>query len=179
MIVDLSFPKGRSVNDNIPSDLCSLSYPSLDDAVSFILELGQFTQMVKLDLKCVYLILPIHRCDYQDLGVVGRAKCLLTSVSRLAFLQPKIFTAVADALAWVLHLAGIAHLIHYLHNFLLIVSLLSDQGSQALHTALEMLADLGVPVSQPKLKGPSTTVTLMGNFLDSARLELRLPQNKV
>ena len=37
MIVDLSFPFGRSVNDGISSTLASVSYSSVDDAVQRIL----------------------------------------------------------------------------------------------------------------------------------------------
>ena len=33
LIVDLSFPKGCSINDDIPKHLCSLKYISIDDAV--------------------------------------------------------------------------------------------------------------------------------------------------
>ena len=59
-IVDLSYPRGESVNDCIPSSLCSLNYLSVNDAVDNILELGRFTQVVKLDLKSAYCILPIN-----------------------------------------------------------------------------------------------------------------------
>ena len=41
LIVDLSSPKGHSVNDGIPPELCSLSYASVDQAVEKILKLGQ------------------------------------------------------------------------------------------------------------------------------------------
>ena len=53
LIMDLSHPKGSSVNDGIESELCSLSYASVDDAVSMILQEGQGTLLAKLDLKCV------------------------------------------------------------------------------------------------------------------------------
>ena len=43
----------------ISPDLCSLSYPSVDDAVHYVLALGRSTQMVKLDLKNAYRILPV------------------------------------------------------------------------------------------------------------------------
>ena len=36
LIVDLSHLKGSSVNDGIKSELCSLLYPSVDDAVSIL-----------------------------------------------------------------------------------------------------------------------------------------------
>ena len=41
IIVDLSFPFGRSVNDGISSTLASVSYSSMDDAVQRILHLGK------------------------------------------------------------------------------------------------------------------------------------------
>ena len=37
MIVDLSHPKGNSVNDGIGAELCSLRYASVDDAIQTIL----------------------------------------------------------------------------------------------------------------------------------------------
>lgn len=43
LIVDLSAPQGHSTNSGISSDLCSLSYASLDEAVEVILQLGQGT----------------------------------------------------------------------------------------------------------------------------------------
>ena len=69
MIVDLSLPAGGSVNDMISADLCSLCYPSVDDAVKFILALGRHTHLVKTDLKNAYRILPIRPEDRQYLGI--------------------------------------------------------------------------------------------------------------
>ena len=180
MIVDLSYPRGQSVNDCIPSNLCSLSYPSVDDAVDYVMELGRFTQMVKLDLKSAYRILPIHPCDRSVLGVSWEGQVYLDHCLPFGLCSaPKIFTAFADVLAWILHQAGVRHIIHYLDDFLLFGSPLSDEGSWALTTALGTLAELRIPVSLPKLEGPSTTVTFLGIVLDSARLELSLPPDKV
>ena len=41
LIVDLSHPKGSSVNDGIDPSLCSLSYTSVDEAANRILQLGR------------------------------------------------------------------------------------------------------------------------------------------
>ena len=46
-----SGPRGHSVNDGIPKDLCSLSYITIDDAVNHILELGCGTHLAKIDIK--------------------------------------------------------------------------------------------------------------------------------
>ena len=60
LIVDLSSPHGSSVNDGIDEILCSLSYVSVDKVASKILELGAGSEMVKLDTKSAYRIVPVH-----------------------------------------------------------------------------------------------------------------------
>lgn len=59
---------------------------------------------------------------------------------------PKIFSAVADIIAWALHCSGIQHQIHYLDDFLFIGALNTDEGRNALAIARRVLEYLGVPV---------------------------------
>ena len=63
MIVDLSSPIGFSVNDGITEDLCS----RIRGQCSSIHH--QSTQLVKLDLKDAYRIIPVHPHDYPLLGI--------------------------------------------------------------------------------------------------------------
>ena len=51
LILDLSFPKGKSVNDGIPKDLCSLHYITVDDAICQIIALGRGALLAKADIK--------------------------------------------------------------------------------------------------------------------------------
>ena len=69
MIVDLSYPDGRSVNDEIAPPLCSLRYASVDDAHRFITRLGRNTLLLKIDLKSAYRIVPVHAQDRHLLGI--------------------------------------------------------------------------------------------------------------
>ena len=69
LIMDLSCPATRSVNDGIPSNLCSLKYASVDDAVAKVQALGRGTMLVKMDLQDAYRIVPVHPQDYHLLGV--------------------------------------------------------------------------------------------------------------
>ena len=64
MIVDLSAPNGASVNDGIGADVSSLTYALVDNAVSIIQHLGQGTQLVKMDFKDAYRIIPVHPQDH-------------------------------------------------------------------------------------------------------------------
>ena len=69
MICDLSSPAGASVNDGISSNFCSLQFAVVDDAVNLIQQLGRGLQLVKLDIKDAYLIVPVHPDDYHLLGI--------------------------------------------------------------------------------------------------------------
>ena len=72
---------------------------------------------------------------------------------------PKIFAAFADVLARELHHCGVRHLIHYLDDFLIFGDPFTGEVHSSLRIVTDVLADLQVPVSSPKLEGPSTTVS--------------------
>lgn len=50
LIVGLSAPKGHSVNDGIDKELASLSYVSVDDVVTSIVQYEQGTLIAKMDI---------------------------------------------------------------------------------------------------------------------------------
>ena len=180
MIVDLSYPRGRSVNDFIPTSICSPTYPSLDDAVGVILALGRGTELVKIDLKNAYRIIPIHPDDRQFLGISWEGHVYIDQCLPFGLRSaPKIFTAFADALAWVLRSQGVRYLLHYLDDFLLFGPPASGEGERSLHAATSTLAALGIPISISKLEGPGTCVTFLGIIIDTVRFQLRLPEDKL
>ena len=113
MILDLSHPQGHSVNDSILSTLCSPQYPSIDDAVAVVLSLGHHTQLVKIDLKSAYRVLPIHPMDRQLLGVRWGDQVFVDLFLPFGLWSvPKIFTAFAEAVAWSLKATGVPLLFH-------------------------------------------------------------------
>ena len=69
LIVDLSSPKGNSVNDGICSNFCSLTYTSVDDAVKMLQTLGKGALLAKLELKDAYRVVPVHPQDRPLLGM--------------------------------------------------------------------------------------------------------------
>ena len=69
LIVDLSTPSGRSVNDGLTQDVCSISYTSVDIAVKLIQSMGLGTLMAKMDLKEAYRNIPVHPADHHLLAV--------------------------------------------------------------------------------------------------------------
>ena len=75
--------------------------------------------------------------------------------------------------------SGLELLFHYLDNFLLIS--LVAAGATQLNGLLAVFDELGLPLgAAEKLEGPShSIVTFLGIEVDTATLELRLPQKKI
>ena len=97
MIVDLSARDGASVNDGISAEVCSLMYASVDNAVSIVQHLGQGTQLVKMDLKDAYHIIPVHSQNHHLLGIQWD---FLDHNLRFGLQSAlKVFTAFADLVA--------------------------------------------------------------------------------
>lgn len=73
IILDLSYPEGKSVNDGISKDFylgkkVALSYPGVDDLVKIIKDKGKGCLLFKRDLKRAYRQIPI---DPGDASLVG------------------------------------------------------------------------------------------------------------
>lgn len=180
MIVDLSSPRDHSVNDGISQELASITYAKVDDAVSIILRLGRGTHLVKLDLKSAYRNVPIHPHDQHLLALTWEGETYVDRALPFGLRSaPKIFSAVADMIAWALHRAGIAYQIHYLDDFLLLGAPGTDEGERALATILRVLQSLGFPVAYHKTEGPAVLVVFLGILIDTLSFQLRLPHEKL
>lgn len=59
MIHDLSYPKGRGVNDLILPTLLEVSYEDFDRVSSIIVDAGVNTLIAKVDIQSAFCILPI------------------------------------------------------------------------------------------------------------------------
>ena len=125
-------------------------------------------------------MIPVHPHDHPLLGICWEGS---TYVDRsLPFglrSAPKIFTAVADMLAWALHLNGVRYVLHYLDDFLLLGPPGSPKAEQALALTTRTCAALGVPVAEHKMEGPATELAFLGILIDTDKFQLRLPAVKL
>ena len=65
--MDLSSPKGHSVNDAILPQVAHMHYASVLDAADR--RLGPSTLMAKVDLQNAYRVLPVHADDHPLLAI--------------------------------------------------------------------------------------------------------------
>ena len=180
LIVDLSAPEGASVNDAISRELASISYTSIDDAVSMVGALGPGCLLAKLDLKEAYRAIPVHPADQGLLAVRWAGSIFIDRALPFGLRSaPKIFSAVTDAMMWILHERGVQHAMHYLDDFLILGPAESSICQRDLTTSLTTCDDLGFPVAPEKTEGPATRLTFLGIEIDSAARQIRLPQEKL
>ena len=116
--MDLSFPKGQSVNDGIGAEVCSVSYATVDQAMRCIKTLGRGALLAKFDIANAYRAVPVHPSDRLLLGLSWRGDTFVDGALPFGLRSaPKVFTAVADALLWAIGRRNAVHAMHYLDDF--------------------------------------------------------------
>ena len=110
-------------------------------------------------MASAYRNIPVHPEDQPLLGMKWKGEVYI-GVALPFGLQsaPKIFTAVADVLEWILRSCGFCQLIHYLDD-LFMAKPGSDACKSSLELAVQCCAELGVPLAMEKLEGPDTFLT--------------------
>ena len=91
----------------------------------------------------------------------------------------KIFNALADALQSITEQCGISYLGHYLNDFITADRPLSEECHINLALLTHLCDLLGFPMVSDKHEGPATCLIFLGVELDTIKLELRLPAEKL
>ena len=168
------------MNGGIESEVCSLNYTSVDQAVRVVTERGRLTEIAKFDNESAYCLIPVHPDDRLLLGMNWREQLYVDAALQFGLRSaPKIFNAVADALQWILKRQGVNNLLHYLDDFMLFGDPGSSECQVALDGVLRLCQCLGVPIAAHKTEGPTTCLTFLGIELDSDAMEVRLPRDKL
>ena len=76
---------------------------------------------------------------------------------------PKIFTAVADGLEWVVRKKGVGLIEHYLDDFIVMGGPDSATCSQSLDTLTSTCTELGIPPARHKQEGPCRDTNVPGH----------------
>ena len=180
LILDLSSPVNKSVNDGISKHLCSMKYTTTDDAIEKILDMGQGCLLAKVDVEHAYRNIPVHPDDRLLLAMQWNGGIYIDTVLPFGLRSaPKIFSAVADALEWVLQDQGVSMLMHYLDDFLTMGKADSTECQGNLELIQRVCQFLGLPLKVEKLEGPTVVLTFLGIVLDTLRLVIRLPNDKL
>ena len=180
VIVALSSPSGSSVNDNLRRDLTHVTYSSVDDAALLLHHLGEGALLAKVDVQSAYRLVPIHPSERVLFGVRWDGHIFLDCQLPFGLASaPAIFSAIAEALEWILVQKGVRAVLHYLDDFLLLGPKQSRECAHALEITQLVCRELGIPLAKDKIEGPSPSITFLGIRLSSDPLSISLPPQKL
>ena len=92
---------------------------------------------------------------------------------------PLIFTALADALQWVIQKDGARWNFYYIDDFITVGDPKSDECVTNMTRMQRISYELGLPIEEKKTEGPSTCLKFLGIELDTRSMVMRLPDSKL
>ena len=180
LIVDLSHPADHSINDDIPKDLCSLTYITVDTAINHIIKLGPGSLLAKIDIKSAFRLLPVHPTDCHLLAMEWNKGIYIDTCLPFGLRSaPKLFNILADLFSWILDQHMASPTIHYLDNYLTMGPAGELTCQNNLNTMIDTAKYLGIPLAMDKVEGLSHCLTFLGIILDTKKMQARLPDDKL
>ena len=119
VIHHLSYPQGASINDAIPREFSSVTYSSIQDAITMTKSSSATVYMAKLDVESAFRILPIAPTDRPLLGFRWRGLFYMDAVLPMGCSSScAIFEAFSDALHWIAQCQlSVSDVVHFLDDF--------------------------------------------------------------
>lgn len=180
MIFNLSYPPGRSVNDNIEERYRTVSYCSVQEVGEYLLEnypTGAWA--AKIDLEDAYRMVPIHQDDWKFLGINVEGRFYVDRMLPMgASSSCQLFQRISDGLKEIfLTSTTNAKVFNYLDDFLFI-SGSKEQCDASVKTFEVMCKNIGVPIANHKTIRACQSITFLGLGLNTKDLSVYIPEEK-
>ena len=180
IILDLSQPKGMSINEGIDKEEFIVQYTHFDRAIELVRDAGQGCFMSKADVKHAFRLLPVRPEDWKLLGF--KFDELYFVDVRLSFgsrSSPGIFNDFADLICWILqYVKNLPRTIHYSDDFFLVSDNHWQRASADLMRLRDTFSEINTPLAAEKLFGPLTCITFLGIEINSKDMCMSIPDEK-
>ena len=179
-ITDCSRPDNVSINNYMLTTFETFSYKSVEDAVQV---LDHNDHMCVVDISSAYRSVNVNpsHANFQGLSWdFGDGPTLLID-RRLCFglrCAPRIFNSLSNFIMEAANHLGALRVINYLDDFLVIAPT-AETALSARQVVTDLLQRLGFEVSWAKVSEPDQVTTFLGITIDSVKMELSLPLEKV
>ena len=188
LIFHLSYPQGKnswSVNANTLRNICSVEYPTFDEAVQLCIAAGRNCHISKSDMTSAFHILGVKKAHWPYLVMMAISptdnktyyfvdKCLPfgASISCLHFQK------VSDVIAHLVHWQTNRDLINYLDDFFF-AALLRAICNQQVQAFLDVCDEIRFPVSMEKTFWGTTLLLFLGLLINMVAQMVLIPTEKI
>lgn len=181
LITNLSHPPGNSVNYFIDPDLCKVKYSSLDSVLDMIYRLGRHTKLGKIDISSAFRLLVVNPADFDLLGIYFEGKYWIDKNLPMGLgISCSLFEKFSTFIHYlVAYKSGIETLDHYLDDFIFAGAANSRDCECLMDTFAQISDELGIPLADEKTDGPTTVIQFLGFVIDTDRLMVRIPEEKL
>ena len=182
-IIDLSWPKGASVNDGVLKDSYlgtdfQMHYPSVDTIIQQVIETGPAARIFKVDISRAFRHIGIGPGDIDLLGLIHRDQMYLDLSLPFGFrLGAFYFQKIRDAIRYIMQQKGYPYLQNYIDDVIYIG--LPSSVDKAYQSLLSLLKELGLEISRKKLHPPDTKVICLGILIDTIHKTMSIPTDKL
>ena len=181
VIIDLSFPKGQSVNQGVSSEqylntAFILSLPTIDNITQKICKYGKGSLIYKIDISRAFRHVKIDPDSYFLLGLKLDKYYLDTCIPFGYRHGSAICQRITDSIRHIMAEAGYS-LTNYIDD--LVGNATVSQTEPAFQKLKKLLQELGLTISQNKLVAPTTKCVCLGIEVDTVNSTLSIPQQKL
>lgn len=183
VIVDLSWPKGDSVNSGIPRhtylDLeYKLTLPTVDNFIEKILSKGQHSFMWRIDIQRAFRQLRADPLDHPLLCIQHKGQYYVDASVPFGLRTGAMFCQrFTDAIRFIMRNSYGRDILNYIDDFASVDT--QYHAAASFNELRELLKHLGVPEAPDKLDFPSTRREFLGVIFDSDKLTIELPGQKL
>ena len=180
LIMDLSQPKGESINDFISKEEFPCKYTPFDEATRLVRQSGKGSFLTKIDIKHAYRLLPVRPEDWPLLVYHWEGHyCVDLKLPFGGRSSASIFTDFADLVCWIINNRYDLVVIHYSDDYLLISLAILTLAVNQKETMLAVFRYLNIPVADDKLIGPATSLPYLGIEIDTVSMRTAVPKDKL
>lgn len=183
VVVNLSFPEGRSVNDGITKgwyqgEPCPLHLPSISDLLKKVSEAGKGALLWSADLARAYRQLRVCPLSIPLLGITFEQKFYLDLAPPFGCRMSAMACArTTEAVVWLVRKQGFT-IFCYLDDFVGVEK--QETRAEAAYAELVSLTkDLGLHLASNKCVAPTTCLTWLGYEVNTIKMSVTIPTEKV
>ena len=169
MILNLSYPHGCSLNDNVDKlhfdgKKFVLKFPSVDDIVHEICKYSTEVLISKIDISRAFRNLRVDPADVIKFGIKWKDAFFLDVAAVFGWVHgSSSFQLIADAITYIMGRHGF-QTFAYIDDFVIVTE--KNVANQAFHTLYNIFQELGLPMNEDKRMPPTHKLTCLGITID-------------